>query len=705
MDDLKITIAVREARFTKIPYAYGRTVVIVETIRTAGVSLENTRDSKQGSLWPRRKKKNVFSLSQETEEIGGSRCEDAIEFYGDENDAPGEVFDFNINDTRSVDRLDMWVEIWTEASEREKQHRLKIGQAKARAHLLVPGLLLDEWRPLETDPAHGEVRFAVIVSIKHNPYHQQWLELFQRSVATSAEQCAERRRQRAWAQKISWKRIVKSSHLLQQENTGNVLFALVRKKNDQAHTLYESWGFAVELVDKCSNNQQNKDVNIIVSHVYDAGGRLEEDISPGDILLACSHSYLLHDLELFHDHLTAAQFDCDAAARHTLGQAAGPNGEHVWLVIKRPQHLARRAPTPPNKQQKKQRARRPSFLSSNSNTSDDDSRDALRELAWRGFARRNRQEVYRGVAFAMEFLSTKRQRRTSSSISTQSSCHSSEAQNAFVVRTEPRHHTISVSSAVHKCVSAFTHHPHNETKSDWNFEQDEEARESLEIALATQHRDAHSTNLRESWHKRQLSFEDALTEAARRQSRAKTQPQPQDSVFTSVKRSSSRLLRKMTKKRRATTGSTGSVSNDVLDDAPRWIIDSLLVATQCALERAPLPKPEQMARGRELLGNVTCLEHAINDDESDDDLLGNRSEQNNKRHTMDTPSTVTSLAAQMTPRVSSKFLNFREKRKVSTPNIETSPDLPQYEAASNKKNRADRLAFFIRTGISSIFGA
>lgn len=83
---------------------------------------------------------------------------------------------------------------------------------------------------------------------------------------------------------------------------------------------------------------------------------------------------------------------------------------YVWLVVRRRRFLHRLhsgndATPAPIMPQRSIFLCGPSFLARDDGDSE---RNALRDLAWRGFSNENRKEVYRGVAFATEFLSSRR---------------------------------------------------------------------------------------------------------------------------------------------------------------------------------------------------------------------------------------------------------------------------------------------------------
>lgn len=83
---------------------------------------------------------------------------------------------------------------------------------------------------------------------------------------------------------------------------------------------------------------------------------------------------------------------------------------YVWLIVRRRRFLHRLhsgndATPAPIMPQRSIFHCGPSFLARDDGDSE---RNALRDLAWRGFSNENRKEVYRGVAFATEFLSSRR---------------------------------------------------------------------------------------------------------------------------------------------------------------------------------------------------------------------------------------------------------------------------------------------------------
>lgn len=528
----QLNVVVKEARRTELPWASAYAVVRVDD-----------ENETCGRSWPRRRLREV------AEEDDDEPWSDTVVF-GEH----GEVFPFSVGD----DDIKLGVGLWSKQGDK----KVLVGTARVELGVVVPGLLVDEWRPLEGDPALGDVRIAVAVGRK-------WMSSFDRrgpSVELSGEACAERRRRRDWAQKVTWER---STHNKSKPRGAKTVFVLRRRATGSS--FHDAWGLDLEMME---------DVATVVKDRW-SGGLLE-----GDQIVAATDSAELARLEFFGRR----RRDPYSALEHARG-----HGHHVWLVVWR--HIERDLDDDKRslKRQDSHTHRRPSFLARDSGESE---RDSLRELAWHGFSRHNRQEVYRGVAFAMEFLSTRRHSRRDCAEPPPPPPTRRWRTRRTVSTGDPpepaRKLAGTISSTVRKAMSAFASHPRG-GDTDFCFEDDATARAQLESALASQDGDAHLSEdlfkLREAWqHKRQLSFEDAMETARKGISNKR------GSLLHAVSRWSARHLPHQSR-----SSPSGFADND---STPRWIIDSLVVATQAALERAPLPHSLALAN-RHLLSLVS----------------------------------------------------------------------------------------------------
>lgn len=500
------------------------------------------------------------------------------------------------------------------------------------------------------------------------------------SVELSGEACAERRRRREWAQRVTWER--GAAKTIRRGKDVEDIFVL-RRRRDEGASLEESWGLQVSMEREGTTDVKNPphQSSFAVTVLEERCGieHSRPPLLPGDEIIAATTSADLRRLELIEDAVAYAVehdtrgTDLDQLATQTTFRALeaaasqrnartrllkGKNGEYVWLVVRRNVRQQRgidsanQSTTTTTNGSKSAAARRrdeelslaqrrPSFLARQSG---DVERDALHDLAWAGFSRANRQEVYRGVAFAMEFLSTKRlsrrdqlrnkpfaRRRSTEDFSTPEdlSSYSQRRRRTHTGTTAPGDiwlgdrrefgsgsvGTVDITflrdggdpfeeddeedsdgtkrnegqlsqledeggnglASVRKRVVAAVF---AKQSNDVYFETDDAAKNMLESALALQHSDAHvSTDLhalRNAWkNDRQLSFEDAL-HAARSATNRKG----------FLKRISKML------KRRSSPPRCGAAEDE---PAARWVVDSLVVATQLALERAP-PAPERTGR-------------------------------------------------------------------------------------------------------------
>lgn len=527
----QLNVVVKEARRTELPWASAYAVVCVD----------DDDNEVSGRAWPRRR------LREEDD----GEWSDAVVFGKD-----GEVFQFTVGD----DHIKLGVGLWS----KQGDEKVLVGTGRVELGVVVQGLLVDEWRPLEGDPALGDVRIAVAVGRKDPSFDRRGP-----SVELSGEACAERRRRRDWAQKVTWER---STHNKSKPRGAKTVFVLRRR--GQGSSLRQAWG--LDVVEAPHDAEAPHDDAATVLEDTWSGGLME-----GDQIVAATDSAELARLVFFgrrrRDTYT------------TLEDARG-RGHHVWLVVWR--HIERDLDDDKRSLKRQQSTnRRPSFLARESG--EESERDSLRELAWHGFSRHNRQEVYRGVAFAMEFLSTRRHSRRDCAEPPPPPPTRRWRTRRTVSTGDPpepaRKLAGTISSTVRKAMFAFASHPRG-GDTDFCFEDDATARAQLESALAGQDGDAHLGEdlfkLREAWqHKRQLSFEDAMERSRKGMSNKR------GSLLHAVSKWSARHLPHQSR-----SSPSGFAYND---STPRWIIDSLVVATQAALERAPLP--HALALNRHLL--------------------------------------------------------------------------------------------------------
>ncbi|KAJ8601932.1 hypothetical protein CTAYLR_004441 [Chrysophaeum taylorii] len=619
-----LSIVVKEARFSWLPYGLGVAVV-------------RLRSKREGEAWVSEEKcGRSWRVTQTPEVEESATCNDRVSF-GEH----GEVLRFDLGRLDRYDQLWVAVELWSSRDD-ASDARVPVGVAHTELKVFVPGLLMDEWRPLDGDIALGDIRFAVALARGEGNYDMPWAESFDRagpSVELSSEACAERRRRRDWAQRVTWER---SKANVGKGKGQKTVFVLRRRIRRGAATLLEAWGFDVDI--RHDNRQVTfsaetaEEFRVVVAGETRGWSSSRPALAPGDEIVAATSSAELHHLKLLRDSLVYhAEAGCDLSdvARQStlraLESAATTPREHAWLVVRR--SVDREIMGMLLKREPSHSHRRPSFLARDHGHQE---RNALRDLAWRGFSRANRQEVYRGVAFAMEFLSTKRQsRRRSLSEPNLGSPHprptriisSASDPSAFRSSRERLSPALSlplddgdghrglISNTVRKCVAAFAHHPRPQSGKDWSFEDDATAREQLEAALASQHGDAHLgsdlRNLREVWqHERQLSFEDAL-DAAKKEDRRKKK------LFDRVAATSRKLIVRTIGASSSHHQASGSLQDE--DTTPRWIIDSLIVATQAALDRAPLPAEDLKPNRYKVDGTHTTTHDAASQSENDDE--------------------------------------------------------------------------------------